>query len=55
MKKFVVTFMVVAVVIFTLGAAGVAFAQTSTPGARTGLGSGWMGGRGKFAAGRLST
>jgi hypothetical protein len=42
MKKFVVTLMVVAVIIFTLGATGVAYAQTSTPGAGTGLGSGLM-------------
>ena len=46
MKKFAVTIMVVAVVVFALGAAGVAYAQTSTPGSGTGLGSGWMGGRG---------
>jgi hypothetical protein len=46
MKKFVVTLMVVAVVIFTLGATGVAYAQTSTPGAGTGLGSELMSGRG---------
>jgi hypothetical protein len=44
MKKFVVTLMVVAVVIFTLGSVGVAYAQspTQTPG----TGTGWMGGRG---------
>ena len=46
MKKFAVTFMVVAVVVFALGSAGVAYAQTPAPGAGTGLGSGWMGGRG---------
>jgi hypothetical protein len=49
MKKFVVTFMVVAVVIFALGATGIAYAQTSTPGSGTGLGSGLMGGRGPRA------
>jgi hypothetical protein len=44
MKKFVVTLMVVAVVIFALGSVGVAYAQspTQTPG----TGTGWMGGRG---------
>ena len=44
MKKFVVTLMVVAVVIFALGSVGVAFAQspTQTPG----TGTGRMGGRG---------
>jgi hypothetical protein len=44
MKKFVVTLIVVAVVIFALGSVGVAYAQspTQTPG----TGTGWMGGRG---------
>jgi hypothetical protein len=44
MKKFVVTLMVVAVVIFALGSVGVAYAQspTQTPG----TGTGKMGGRG---------
>jgi len=44
MKKFVVTLMVVAVVVFALSVAGVAYAQspTQTPG----TGTGWMGGRG---------
>ena len=44
MKKFVVTLMVVAVVVFTLSAVGVAYAQspTQTPG----TGTGRMGGRG---------
>ena len=46
MKKFVVTLMVVAVVIFALSATGIAYAKTSAPGAGTGLGSGLMGGRG---------
>jgi hypothetical protein len=44
MKKFVVSFMVVAVVIFTLGAVGVAYAQSPTQ--APGTGTGWMGGRG---------
>ena len=44
MKKFVVTLMVVAVVVFALSVAGVAYAQspTQTPG----IGTGRMGGRG---------
>jgi hypothetical protein len=46
MKKFVVTIMVFAVVVFALGSVGVAYAQTSAPGTGTNLGSGLMGGRG---------
>ena len=44
MKKFVVTLMVIAVAVFALGVAGVAYAQspTQTPG----TGTGFMGGRG---------
>jgi len=45
MKKFAVTIMVVAVVVFALGTVGVAYAQASTPGTGTGFGSG-LGGRG---------
>src|SRR4030042_594715 len=44
MKKFVVTLMVVAVVVFTLSAVGVAYAQSPTQTAGTGTGR--MGGRG---------
>ena len=46
MKKFAVTIMVLAVVVFALGSVGVAYAQTSAPGTGTNLGSGYMGGRG---------
>ncbi len=46
MKKFTVTLMAFAVVVFTLGFVGVAYAQSSAPGTGTGLSSGYMGGRG---------
>jgi hypothetical protein len=46
MKKFAVTIMVLAVVVFALGSVGVAFAQAPTQGTGTGAGTGWMGGRG---------
>jgi len=44
MKKFAVTLMIVAVVVFALGVTGIAYAQspTQTPG----TGTGWMGGHG---------
>ena len=57
MKKFTVTLMVVAVVVFALGAVGVAYAQSAAQGAGTGTGSGWMGGRGSrgsIGAGNMS-
>jgi hypothetical protein len=44
MKKFVVTLMVVAVVVFALSVAGVAYAQSPTQ--APGTGTGFMGGRG---------
>ncbi len=46
MKKFVVTIMVLAVVVFALGSVGSAYAQASAPGTGTNPGSGLMGGRG---------
>ena len=46
MKKITVSLMVVAVVVFALGAVSVAYAQTAAQGTGTGSGSGWKGGRG---------